>query len=130
MLPQLTATPSALNVGRVNPADLITLSAMRFHACVGILPHEREVPQPLEIDLTVSLLSSGYVVDYRDLYELTRGVVSAGELLYLEGIASAVACRMVEHPGVASARVAVRKPHVAFAGPLAFAEVVVVRTRA
>ena len=32
--------------------DEITLHAMRFHALVGILPHERDIPQPIEIDLT------------------------------------------------------------------------------
>ena len=29
----------------------ITLHAMRFHGLVGILPHERSTPQPIEIDL-------------------------------------------------------------------------------
>ena len=33
----------------------ITLRAMRFHALVGILPHERELEQPIEIDVTAML---------------------------------------------------------------------------
>jgi dihydroneopterin aldolase len=48
---------------------------------------------------------------------------------FLETVAEDVARRALETSGVGRARVAVRKPHVALAGPLAFAEVVVERTR-
>ena len=108
----------------------ITLAAMRFHVRVGILPHERELAQPLELDLTVRLApGSADVVDYRTLYALTREVVERGPLEYLEAIGAEIASRCLELPAVASVRVAVRKPHVPLGGPLAHAEVVVEQDR-
>ena len=75
---------------------------MRFHALVGVLPHERVYPQPLEVDVTVwraapsdEAPDDDAVIDYRDIYDAV------------------------------AARVAVRKPHVPLPGPLAYAEVVV-----
>ena len=109
--------------------DRITLHGMRFHARVGILPHERELAQPLEIDLTVWLAAGGEVVDYRGLYDDAASVVAEGRLEYLEAIADAVARRALARPRVVRAQVAVRKPHVALAGPLAYAEVAVDRAR-
>jgi dihydroneopterin aldolase len=107
--------------------ESITLRAMRFHARVGILPHEQEIAQPLEIDLTVQLSAGRDVVDYRGLYDDAASVVSAGPLHYLEEIADAVARRALARPRVLHARVAVRKPHVGLGGPLDYAEVVVER---
>lgn len=108
------------------PQTAITLAGMRFHVRVGVLPHERELAQPLELDLTVRLApgTSG-VLDYRDLYAIVRDVVGAEPLDYLEAVATAIVTRVLALPGAAYARVAVRKPHVALGGPLAFAEVVV-----
>ena len=105
---------------------------MRFHARVGILPHERELPQPVEIDLTVwpvGRLGAGpAAIDYRGLYEAAADAVSR-ELGYLEEVGEAVADRVLRDPRLRRARVAVRKPHVALAGPLLHAEVVVDRDR-
>lgn len=99
---------------------------MQFHVRVGILPHEREVPQPLELDLSVRCVHPGATtIDYRRLYALTRAVLDAEPLDYLESVGSTLATRVLELDGVASVRVAVRKPHVSLGGPLAYAEVVV-----
>ncbi|HEX6058517.1 MAG TPA: dihydroneopterin aldolase [Gemmatimonadaceae bacterium] len=112
--------------------DAISLRGMRFHARVGILPHERELPQPVEIDLTVwpaGRLGAGpEAIDYRALYEAAAGAI-ARELGYLEEVGEAIADRVLLDPRVRRARVAVRKPHVALAGPLLHAEVVVDRDR-
>jgi dihydroneopterin aldolase len=62
----------------------ITLTGMRFHVRVGVLPHERELAQPLELDLTVELAAgSAAVLDYRTLYALTREVIEREPLEYL-----------------------------------------------
>lgn len=110
---------------------------MRFHATVGILPHEAEHPQPLDVDLTVWCAPAASadpgapaaVVDYRDLYALVAGVVGAGGVRYLEHAAERVVELALAHPQVVGARAALRKPHVALPGPLAYAEVVVERGR-
>lgn len=107
----------------------ITLRAMRFHALIGILEHERRVPQPLEVDLSVRCAAEGGILDYRRLYELVQSVVASGPIDYLETVADRITRLALEDPRVRLARVAVRKPHVAMPGPLAYAEVVVRRQR-
>jgi dihydroneopterin aldolase len=108
----------------------ITLRAMLFHALVGILPHERETPQPIEVDLIVTVGEGEDVVDYRRLYDATAGVMTSGHIDFLENIAQRVASSAFEASDrVARVRVAVRKPHVALGGPLAHAEVRIDRLR-
>ena len=108
----------------------ITLRAMRFHALVGILPHERELAQPIEVDVSVQVGEGEGIVDYRRMYEATASVFSSGPVDYLEEVAERVAKRLFkDHRRIASVRVAVRKPQVALGGPLAYAEVAVERTR-
>lgn len=103
----------------------ITLRGMRFHALIGILEHERTVPQPLEVDLTVRSSGDAGILDYRRLYDMVERIVTAGPTDYLETVAERVAHAVLEDERIHQARVAVRKPHVALPGPLAYAEVVV-----
>lgn len=101
---------------------------MRFHALVGVLPHERELPQPLEVDLTAWVPGRGAdVLDYRALYAAAAEPALAGHG-YLEELAEAVAGATLALPGVERVTVAVRKPHVALPGPLDYAEIRVERS--
>ena len=103
---------------------------MRFHARIGVLPHERELPQPVEVDLTVRLhpaVAGAEVLDYRELYGVAAAALGGSHVDYLEELAETIATGALARPRVASARVAVRKPHVALGGPLDYAEVVVRR---
>lgn len=103
---------------------------MRFHVRVGILPHEREHAQPLEIDLSVTRRDGQPgVLDYRQLYALAADEVARQALDYLEDVASSIADRALAIDHVIRARVAVRKPNVLVGGPLAYAEVVAERAR-
>ncbi|HEX9484452.1 MAG TPA: dihydroneopterin aldolase [Gemmatimonadaceae bacterium] len=113
-------------------ADLteIALMGMRFHVRVGVLPHERELPQPLEIDLVVRHASREPVVDYRSLYSAVSETLEADERTYLEPLAEALARRALDIEGVCWCRIVIRKPNVALAGPLAYAHVAVERSRA
>ncbi len=110
----------------------ITLRAMRFHALVGILPHERIEKQPIEIDLRVTVNDAARgegVVDYRALYDIASAVIHAGPIDFLEEVAAAIAERALAHSDrVRRVHVAVRKPHVALGGPLDYAEVAVERS--
>lgn len=112
------------------PSHEITLRAMRFHALVGILPHERELAQPIEVDVTARVGEGEGIVDYRRMYEATAAVFSAGPIDLLEEIAERIATRLfADHQRIAAVHVAVRKPQVALGGPLAYAEISVDRTR-
>ncbi len=112
------------------PQTEVSLVGMRFHVCVGILPHEREIAQPLEVDLVVrhDAKREG-VVDYRELYHLTQSTLASDPLTYLEPLAESLAAGVLALNGVTWCRVALRKPQVALGGPLAFAQVAVERTR-
>lgn len=117
--------------------DKIRLKGMRFHTLVGLLPHEEEVPQPIEVDLTVwlSLAEVGRtdspreLLDYRALYEITAEVVGRNHHKLLEGLCEKVASRILEELPVSGVEVAARKPHAPIPGPLDYVEVVVRRYR-
>lgn len=115
-------------VQRVSSRLLVSLRGMRFHARVGILPHEREFPQPLEIDISARVVPSS-LLDYRVLYQLVEEIVEAGPLDYLERTAGAIADAALSNPEVLWVRVVVRKPNVALPGPLAAAEIELERDR-
>ena len=113
--------------------DEISLRGMRFHTVIGVLPHETELRQPLEVDVTAYVAHAsadhGALVDYRELYALVRGIVDGRQTAYLEDAAEAIAAGALQHGRVERIRVAVRKPHVALGGPLDHAEVVIERAR-
>jgi dihydroneopterin aldolase len=97
---------------------------MRFHVRIGILPHERTLAQPLELDVTVRRSADAPLLDYRELYAIVRAVIDEEPLDYLETVAQRIGTRAAALDDVRSVRVAVRKPHVMLDGPLRHAEVV------
>jgi FolB domain-containing protein len=121
--------------GKNEVDDVVTLKAMRFHTRIGVLPHEAEIAQSVEVDLSVVVPrpagASGPrgIVDYRELYDIVAEVMAQQHHLYLEDVAEQIAARALQARAVARARVSVRKPHVALPGPLAHAEVTVERRR-
>ena len=117
--------------------DCISLKGMRFHTLVGVLPHERHVPQPLELDLTVwlSLRGAGEtdslegLLDYRDLYALVADTVGQSHHRLLEALCEKVAQQVLALGTVDRVRVAARKPHAPLGGPVDCVEVVLERER-
>ena len=109
----------------------VSLRGARFHARVGILPHERELPQPVEFDVIAwprgPRLSpeEGVLLDYRIMYEIVAKVVNQGPADYLEGMVAAIAERVMAAGRVQRVRVVARKPHVALPGPVSCAEVAI-----
>ena len=110
---------------------------MKFHTCVGLLPHEHHVPQPLELDLTVWVSlrrvgetdSPNAMLDYRDLYRVVADTVSASHHSLLEALCEKIAAQVLEFHGVLRTRVVARKPHAPLDGPVDHVEVVVDRLR-
>jgi len=107
---------------------------MQFHTLVGILPHEQQFAQPLEMDVTVWLAAvpaggTPAGIDYRELHAAVTSAVEDREIGYLEELAQRTASALMQLSPVARVRVAARKPHVALPGPLAYAEVVVEQDR-
>ncbi len=116
-------------------SDVVTLKAMRFHARIGVLPHEAEIAQSIEVDASLWVRRSGAritaknIVDYRRVYDLVAEVVTHGHISFLEEVAEQIADRALQLPVVERVRIAVRKPNVALPGPLAYAEVSLERER-
>ena len=108
---------------------------MRFHTCVGLLPHEEHVPQPLELDLTVWLSlrrvgltdSPGALLDYRSLYKMVADTVGQSHHTLLEALCEKIAAQALDMAPVERVRIAARKPHAPIEGPLDYVEVVVDR---
>jgi 7,8-dihydroneopterin aldolase/epimerase/oxygenase len=115
--------------------DIVTLKAMRFHARIGVLPHEAEIAQSIEVDASLWVRRGGErptardIVDYRRLYDLVAEVVTQGHTNFLEEVGERIADRALQLPLVERVRIAVRKPNVALPGPLAYAEVALERER-
>jgi len=121
---------------RANMNDVVTLKAMRFHARIGVLPHEAEIAQSIEVDASLWVkrpegpVSAKDIVDYRRVYDLVAEVVTNGHISFLEEVGEMIADRALQLPLVTRVRIAVRKPNVALPGPLAYAEVALERERA
>lgn len=113
---------------------VVTLKAMRFHTHIGVLPHEAEIAQSIEVDASVWVTrhsgshGADGILDYRRLYDLVAGIVGAGHVLYLEDLADRIASGTLALDHVTRVLVKVRKPHVALGGPLMHAEVAVDRS--
>ncbi len=112
--------------------DRVTLKGMRFHTHIGVLPHEAEIAQSVEVDINVWVEGrtggAAGVVDYRALYEIAANVLGEGHIKYLEDVGQRICDRALKLDGVARVKVSVRKPHVALGGPLDYAEVEVERS--
>ncbi len=110
---------------------------MRFHTCVGLLPHEKLVPQPLEMDITVWLSlkevgqsdSPSSFLDYRSLYSFVAQAVGTSHHKLLEGLCERIAMGALKLDGVERVRIAARKPHAPIDGPVDYVEVVLERKR-
>jgi len=108
--------------------DEITLKGMSFHTIIGVLPHEREHPQPLVVDLIVAVHRGHGVLDYRSLYAAVKSAMD-GQLHYLEELCDSISARVLLEQSVQWVRIAIRKPHAAIGGPLEYTEVAVTRAR-
>lgn len=131
---RLTAASRCPYVPAVLSRQSITLQGLRFHALVGVLPHEEMHPQPLEMDVTVWLHASSsedttVALDYRDLYSAMAAAVGAAPVRFLEELVQRAASSVLALGPVSRVRIAARKPHVALGGPLGYAEVAIERDR-
>ena len=130
------SAPRNLAAAAALETDVVTLKAMRFHARIGVLPHEAEIAQSIEVDASLWVRRGGArptlkdIVDYRRVYDLVADVVTKGHTNFLEEVGERIAARALELPLVERVRIAVRKPNVALPGPLAYAEVALERERA
>ncbi len=118
--------------------DQIEISALRTVAIVGALPHEREMPQPLQIDLVldVDLGDAGRsddlddTVHYGFVADQVVAVVAESKDVLLERLASRVADQVLTFDLVESVTVTLTKLRPPIAHDAASTAVRITRTRA
>lgn len=100
------------------PLDKVFARRIRINASIGTYPWERQVTQPLEVDVEVeidntALLTTGDLskgADFDELISAARALGSAGHIDLVESLADAIAARVLDRLAmVQSVRVEVRK---------------------
>jgi len=98
-------------------SDCIQLRGLRVVCIVGVLPEERERPQPLELDIDIfaDLSAAGDsdeledTVDYGAVTEAVSEICLGAKAQLLERVAQLVAEYLLELGGVSGAEVTVKK---------------------
>jgi dihydroneopterin aldolase len=97
--------------------DRIELRGLRVAGVVGVLPEERDRPQPLEVDLDLiaDLTAAGAsddlgdTIDYGDIAQVVEAVVTDSGCALLERLAHLIADAVLGHSRVEAVTVSIRK---------------------
>ena len=118
--------------------DRIFLRGMRFMACHGVLPHEREVPQPFEVDVEMGLdlRAAGEsddlddTVNYAKVYDVVSTVLTVTRKYLIEALAEEIADDLLrDFDSLRWVRVTVHKPAAPIDGIFSDAGVTILRRR-
>ena len=118
--------------------DRIFLRGMRFMACHGVLPHEREVPQPFEVDVEMGLdlRAAGEsddlddTVNYAKVYDVVSTVLTVTRKYLIEALAEEIADDLLRHfDSLRWVRVTVHKPTAPIDGIFSDVGVTILRRR-
>ena len=118
--------------------DRIFLRGMRFMACHGVLPHEREVPQPFEVDVEMGLdlRAAGEsddlddTVNYAKVYDVVSTVLTVTRKYLIEAIAEEIADDLLrDFDSLRWVRVTVNKPAAPIDGIFSDVGVTILRRR-
>lgn len=113
---------SAPAIAQPEPSTLdhqvLQLRGLRFGARLGVLPHERDAPQPIEVDAELNLgrqLALGdqadlhHVLDYRKVRRLIIEECNAEHTDLLESLLAKLCRRLMQLRGVLGVRIRVAK---------------------
>ena len=118
--------------------DRIFLCGMRFMACHGVLPHEREIPQPFEVDveLGISLRAAGEsdalddTVNYAKVYHTVSSIMDGAPKQLIEALAEGIADDLLrDFVSLRWVRVTVHKPAAPIDGIFSDVGVTILRRR-
>ena len=96
----------------------LSLTGLRFDANLGILAHEKNAPQPIQVDAelnlgTQALLPSDddilHVLDYRKVRTIIIDECTAEHVNLLETLIGKLTHRLMQLPGVLGVRVKIAK---------------------
>ena len=120
--------------------DRLSLIGMRFSARHGVLAHEKEEPQPFEVDVVLhaDLVDASQrddlaaTVDYAAVHDLVRAIVEGPPRGLIEALAGAIAAAVLDATDpriVGAVEVRVRKPDAPIDGELETVEAALTRER-
>ncbi|MEN9843724.1 MAG: hypothetical protein RLZZ612_1553 [Pseudomonadota bacterium] len=98
--------------------QILTLTGLRFDANLGILDHEKDAPQPIQVDAelnqgTQPLLPHDddihHVLDYRKVRQIIIDECTAEHVNLLETLIGKLTHRLLQLPGVIGVRVTIAK---------------------
>jgi dihydroneopterin aldolase len=98
--------------------QILTLQGLRFDANLGILEHEIDNPQPIQVDTELNLGSQPlmpsdddihHVLDYRKVRNIIISECTAEHVNLLESLIGKLAHRLMQLPGVLGVRVKIAK---------------------
>ena len=96
----------------------LSLTGLRFNANVGILAHEKNAPQPIQVDAELSLGEQPlaprdddilHVLDYRKVRQIIIDECTSEHVNLLESLIGKLAQRLMLLPGVSGVRVKIAK---------------------
>ncbi len=98
----------------------LTLTGLRFEAPLGILPGEKQAPQPIVVNAELNLGSQPLlpddhilsVLDYRRVRQIIIDECTAQHTNLLERLIGQVCHRLLQLPGVLGVRVTIAKPTI------------------
>ena len=97
---------------------ILTLTGLRFDANLGILEHEKQAPQPIEVDAELNLGKQPlrprddeihHVLDYRKVRQIVIDECTAEHVNLLESLIGKLCQRLLGLPGVLGVRVKIAK---------------------
>jgi 7,8-dihydroneopterin aldolase/epimerase/oxygenase len=120
--------------------DRISLIGMRFTARHGVLPREKEEPQPFEVDVVLHADLDDAArrddldatVDYAGIHDLVRATLDGPPRNLIEALAGAIATAVLDATDsrlVDAVEVRVRKPEAPLDGAFDTVEAALVRRR-
>jgi dihydroneopterin aldolase len=96
----------------------LTLSGLRFNASLGILEHEKNAPQPIQVDAELNLGPQpllprdddiSNVLDYRKVRKIIIDECTAQHVNLLESLIGKLSHRLMQLHGVKGVRVKIAK---------------------
>lgn len=98
--------------------QVLSLVGLRFDANLGVLDHEHEAPQPIQVDAELNLGTQPlhphdddltHVLDYRRVRSIIIEECTERHISLLESLIGKVAARLMALPGVLGVRVRIAK---------------------
>ena len=110
--------PAPMTAPNKSTQQSLSITGLHLQAQVGILPHERDAPQPIAVDAELNLGVQDlpprddeilHVLDYRKVRRIIIDECTAEHVNLLESLIGKVALRLMQLPGVVGVRVKITK---------------------